>query len=335
MTENLSAIAVGGNGIESLEIRASAIPEPGPGEALVRLTAATLNYRDFAFISGRLPGMTKQPDYVPLSCGVGSVVAVCAGVERVAIGDRVQPLFALGWLHGLQPTMDMLGGFADGTARQYALFPAESLVHIPDSMGDLEAATLPCAGLTAWNALNLHRKVQPGEWVLCPGTGGVSLAAMQFAKAMGAHVIVTSSSDAKLARAKSMGADVTINYTTHPDWAAEARRALDGKGVDVVVDVVGADHFETNLGLLNEGGLIATIGFLGSEFSWGKEAAGDPRTGRISVGNRDEHEAMVAFCAQHSIRPVVDVVYDLTRIKDAFSHLASGKFFGKVGVNLI
>ncbi len=331
----LSAFAVGGGGIDAIELREQPIPEPGPGEALIRLTAATLNYRDFAFASGRLPGMTKTPDYVPLSCGAGDVVAIGDDVTRVQIGDRVQPLFALGWLDGDQPTMAMLGGFADGVARQYAVFPAESLVHLPDTLGDLEAATLPCAGLTAWNALHQHRPLNSGEWVLCPGTGGVSIAALQFAKAAGAKVAITSSSDAKLVRARALGADVTVNYREHPDWASAVRKGLGGRGIDIVVDVVGADQFETNLALLEAGGLIATIGFLGSEFSWGKEAAGDPRTGRISVGNRQQHEAMLAFIAQHGVRPVVDAVYDLSRLQDAYRHLESGKFFGKVGINLL
>lgn len=329
----LSAFARGGAGIDSIKLRELPVPQPGPGEALVRLTAATLNFRDHAFITGRLPGMTKEPEYVPLSCAAGMVEAVGDGVSRIKLGDRVQPLFALGWLDGPQPTMAMLGGLADGVARQYACFPAESLVHLPDMLGDLEAATLTCAGLTAWSALTQHRLLQPGEWVLCPGTGGVSVAALQFAKAMGAKVAITSSSNAKLARAKALGADVCVNYRTQPDWASEVRAQIGG-GVDVVVDVVGADHFETNLGLLNEGGLIATIGFLGSEFSWGKEAAGDPRLGRISVGNRVQHEAMLAFVEAHGVRPVVDVVYPLDRLGDAYHLLESGRFFGKIGINL-
>jgi NADPH:quinone reductase-like Zn-dependent oxidoreductase len=335
MTTMLSAVAVGGNGINGIEVNEVAIPDPGPGEALVRLKAATLNFRDLLFVTGRLPNMTKQPDYVPLSDGAGEVVAVGEGVVRVKPGDRVQPIFALGWLEGRQPTMNMLGGFADGTARQYACFPADSLCAIPDALGDLEAATLTCAGLTAWNALFQPRPLRPGEWVLCQGTGGVSLAALQFAKAAGGRVAITSSSDAKLARARALGADVTVNYRTEPEWAEAVRRELPGSGIDILVDVVGASQVETAAALLNPGGLIAAIGMLASEFSWGfVEVKGHP-VARISVGNRIEHEAMLAFCATHAIRPVVDMVYDLPRIKDAYRHLESGRFFGKVGLNLL
>jgi NADPH:quinone reductase-like Zn-dependent oxidoreductase len=335
MTTMLSAVTVGGSGIEALEVRSVPVPNPAAGEALVRLKAATLNYRDLAFVTGRLPNMTKQPDYVPLSCATGEVVAVGEGVDRVKPGDRVSPLFALGWLEGRQPTMAMLGGFADGVARQFASFPAESLCAVPDALGDLDAATLPCAGLTAWNALFQPRPLQPGEWILCQGTGGVSLAALQFAKAAGGNVAMTSSSDAKLARARALGADVTVNYRTEPDWTTAIRRQLGGKGVDIIVDVVGASEVETNAALLNDGGVIAAIGMLGSEFSWGFVEVGGHPVARISVGNRVEHEAMLAFCARRAIRPVVDVVYDLARLQDAYRHLESAEFFGKIGVNLL
>lgn len=328
------AIAKGGAGIESLRLVKAEIPVPSADEALVRPNAATLNYRDWLFITGALTGLTKEPDYVPLSCGAGEVIAVGEGVTRVKVGDRVNPIFSQVWLTGRMPSMAMLGGMADGTARQYAVFNAEGLVLLPDMLGDMEAATLPCAGLTAWNALFQHRPIQPGEWVYCPGTGGVSLAAMQFAKAAGAHVVMTSSSDAKLARARALGADVTVNYRTAADLGGAIRAALDGKGVDIVVDVVGRDQLEINLSLLNPGGLVATIGMLAAHFSWGDGQFDDPRIGRISVGNRAEHEAMLAFIESHNIRPVVDKVYDLSRIQDAYRCLESGAFFGKVGVTL-
>ncbi len=329
------AKAAGGAGMDCLTLTDMDIPVPTAGQALVRLTAATLNYRDLAFIRGDIVGVTKEPDYVPLSCGAGEVVAVADGVTRVKIGDRVSPLFSQGWMSGRRPAMDMLGGTMDGTARPYGAFDAESLCLIPDELGDMEAATLPCAGLTAWNALYQERPLQPGEWVLCPGTGGVSIAALQFAKAAGAHVVMTSSSDAKLARARAMGADITINYRNDPDWPGAIRTALGGKGVDIVVDVVGASALETNASLLNPGGALAAIGMLGSDFSWHGADTGGHRVVRITVGNREEHEAMLAFCAKHAIRPVVDTVYDLTRIADAYRHLESGKFFGKIGLNLL
>lgn len=334
MTKMMSAFAIGGKGIDAVELREVEVPTPGPGEALVRMKAATLNYRDLLFAKGGLAGMTKEPDYVPLSCGAGEVTAIGEGVTRVKVGDRVSPTFSQGWVSGRVPSMSMLGGTSDGVARQYGVFIEDGLVRIPDELGDMDAATLPCAGLTAWNALYQERPLQPGEWVLCPGTGGVSLAALQFAKAAGAHVVVTSSSDAKLTRAKAMGADVTINYRTENNWPAAVRANLAGKGVDIVVDVVGASELETSASLLNPGGIISAIGMLGSEFSWHGAETGTYRVARITVGNRGEHEAMLAFAARHAIRPVVDVIYDLARIQDAMRSLESGVFFGKVGLNL-
>ena len=335
MAGMLSAVAVGGAGIDGIEVGEVPLPQPAPGEALVRLKAATLNFRDLLFVTGRLPNMTRQPDYVPLSDGVGEVVAVGEGVTRVKPGERVQPIFALGWLEGPQPTMAMLGGFADGTARQFACFPAESLVHVPDSMGDLEAATLTCAGLTAWNALFQPRPLRAGEWVLCQGTGGVSIAALQFAKAAGGKVAITSSSDAKLARARALGADVTVNYRTEADWAAAVQRKLGGERIAILVDVVGASEVESAAALLGDDGVIAAIGMLGDRFSWDREHVGGHPVARISVGNRTEHEAMLGFCAAHAIRPVVDAVYDLARLPDAYRVLETGRFFGKIGINLL
>lgn len=335
MAKMLSAFAKGSAGIESAEVREVDIPEPGEGEALIRLKAATLNYRDLAFITGILPAsMVKQPEYVPFSCGLGEVVALGSGVTEVAEGDRVTPLFSIGWLEGRDASMEMLGGPADGVARQYAVFPAHSLVTIPDMMGDMEAATLPCAGLTAWSAVTQYYRVGPGDWVLTHGTGGVSLAAMQFAKALGANVAITSSSDAKLNRARSMGADVTVNYRTSPDWEAEVRDAIGGDNVAVVVDVVGKEQFKQNAALLRDDGLIAAIGMLGDGFSWDIDV-GNVKLCPISVGNREEHREMVAFMEEHTIRPAVDVVYNLHRIQDAYRHLQSGEFFGKVAVNLL
>jgi len=328
------AKAYSGKGINAVTLIDEPIPEPGPGEALVRLHAATLNFRDLIVVKGLIPGLGKEPDVVPFSCAAGKVVSVGSGVSRVKAGDRVVPIFALSWLSGPQPTPDMLGGSVDGVARQYAVFPAESLTHTPDELGDLEAATLACAGLTAWSALTQYRQLKPGDWILAHGTGGVSIAALQFAKTMGAKVAITSSSDAKLARAKSLGADATVNYRTTPDWAKAIREAVGGNTITNVIDTVGAVQFDDNASLLMGDGQISAIGMLGSDFSWTKQDS-SVNLVPISVGNRDQHEAMTAFIVEHRIKPVVDVVYDLGRIHDAYRHLESGEFFGKVGVNLL
>lgn len=328
------AVLQSGKGIETIMVREVPVPRPGAGEALVRLHAATLNFRDKIMAQNLIPGIAKEPELVPLSCAAGVVEAVGDGVTRVKPGDRVSPLFAIGWLSGPQSTPTMLGGSIDGVARQYAVFPAESLVHNPDELGDLDAATLACAALTAWSALTAFRPTQAGEWVLAHGTGGVSIAALQLAKAMGAQVIITSSSDAKLNRARALGADVMINYRKTPDWAAAIRRELGGARVANVIDTVGEVQFDDNASLLAGDGQLSAIGMLGSDFSWTRR---DPKVklAPIGVGNRDQHEAMTAFIVEHGIRPVVDVIYDLDRIQDAYRHLESGAFFGKIGINLL
>lgn len=330
------AVLQSGKGIETLRIEETAIPQPGPGEALVRLHAATLNFRDVIMAKGLIPGIAKEPELIPMSCAAGEVVAVGQGVARVKAGDRVTPIFDLDWLSGPHTGMGgrMLGGNTDGVARQYAVFPAESLAPLPDELGDLEGATLACAALTSWSALTQYRPTGAGDWVLAHGTGGVSIAALQFAKAMGAQVIVTSSSDRKLARAKSLGADVVVNYRSTPNWADAIRSAIGGAKVTNVIDTVGVVQFDDNASLLAEGGQLSAIGMLGSDFSWSRQDAG-VAIAPIAVGSREQHEAMVAFIVEHRIKPVVDVVYDLNRIQDAYRCLESGQFFGKVAVNLL
>lgn len=323
-----------GKGIEALQIVDAPLPEPGAGEALVRIKAATLNYRDLIIAKGLFPGLAKEPDVIPVSCSAGEVVSVGDGVSRVKAGDRVVPIFSPNWLSGPQSDGAMLGGPIDGVATQYAVFNAESLTHLPDQLGDLEAATLPCAALTSWTALTAFRPTRAGEWILAHGTGGVSIAALQLAKAMGVKVAITSSSDAKLARARSYGADLTVNYKTSPDWAEEVRKGVGGNNIANVIDTVGGTQFEQNASLMVEGGQNSAIGMLGSEFSWTKQAEGISNQ-PIGVGNREQHEAMTDFIVEHDIKPVVDVVYDLSRIQDAYRHLESGQFFGKVAVSLL
>lgn len=323
-----------GQGIDSITLSNAPIPQPGAGEALVRLTAATLNFRDLIMAKGLIPGIAKEPELIPLSCAAGEVIAVGSDVTRVRVGDRVAPTFTLGWIDGPQRSMEMLGGSVDGVARQYAVFPDHSLCRVPDALGDMDAATLACAALTAWSALTAFRPTGVDDWVLAHGTGGVSTAALQLAKAMGARVIVTSSSDAKLTRAHSLGADVTVNYSTTPGWAAAIRTAIGGNRVANVIDTIGAVQFDDNAGLLRDDGQLSAIGMLGSDFSWNRQDSG-VAVAPIAVGSRDQHDAMTAFIVEHRIRPVVDVVYDLDRIQDAYRHLESGRFFGKIGINLL
>lgn len=329
-----TAILESGKGIDTLRVTDAPTPEPGPGEARVRLHAATLNFRDVIMAKNLIPGIAKEPEVVPMSCAAGVVEAVGEGVTRVKPGDRVAPLMSQGWISGPMAPHTQLGGPIDGVARQQACFDAEGLCLVPDMMGDLEAATLACAALTSWSALTVFRPTEPGEWILAHGTGGVSIAALQLAKAMGVNVAITSSSDAKLARARSLGADLTINYRSTPDWASEIRRQLGERPLANVIDTVGVVQFDDNASLLKDGGQLSGIGMLGSDFSWTRQEPG-VRLQPIAVGNRDQHEAMTAFMEAHAIRPVVDVVYDLERIVDAYRCLESGRFFGKVAVNLL
>ena len=326
-----AASATAGAGIDSVRIIRAEVPQPGPGEVLVRLEAATLNFRDLLVLRGLVPG-AKTPEYIPLSDGAGTVAAVGEGVARVKPGDRVSPLFAQGWLNGPKPTPAMLGGPVDGVAREFGVFDAESLCLIPSQIDTLSASAMPCAGLTAWNALFGARPLQAGEWVLLQGTGGVSLAALQWAKASGAKVVITSSSDDKLDRAVEMGADIAINYRKTPDWAKAAREALNGGLVDIVVDVVGEAQIEQSAAVVAPDGIIAAVGRLSGNASWGKEVG--KTLVPIVVGNREQHEAMLAFAAEHSIQPVIGQVYGLKDLKDALAHMDSGDFFGKLALRL-
>jgi NADPH:quinone reductase-like Zn-dependent oxidoreductase len=334
MSRMRKIVATGGAGIEGLRLEDCAIPVPGPGEVLVRLRAASLNYRDLIGVKGLLPGLTKTPDYVPLSCGCGVVEAIGAGVQRVRPGVRVMPLFDPAWLSGGVENMSRLhlGGMLDGVARDYALFGQESLVRVPDTLSDLEAATLPCAGITAWSALFGARHTQPGDIVVLQGTGGVSIAALQFAKAAGAEVIITSASDAKLARARMLGADHLINYRMTPGWGQAVRDLTGGRGADVVVDVVGGTALAQTAASLHHTGIIAAVGMLEGEFSWGREA-GKPVV-PVTVGNREQVEAMLRGIVAASIRPVVDRVYPINALAEALTTLQAGAFFGKIGITL-
>ncbi len=327
------ALAHGGAGIDAITIETSAIPEAGAGEVLVRIHVATLNFRDLIGVKGLIPGMAGD-NYVPLSCSAGEVVAIGAGVTRVKVGDRVAPVFDQGWVSGEQTSRkpNSLGARIDGVARDYAVFSEVGLSRLPDEVSDLEAATLPCAGLTAWNALFLARTTQPGDVVVVQGTGGVSIAALQFAKAAGAIVIVTSSSDSKLARAKSLGADHVINYRATPDWPAAVRALTHGVGAHVVIDVIGGSQLEQSASAVRSGGIIAAIGMLGGSFSWGKQAS--VPIVPVAVGNRDQFEAMVRAIAANGIRPVVDRIYPLERLREALRYMESGSYFGKIAITM-
>jgi NADPH:quinone reductase-like Zn-dependent oxidoreductase len=318
-------------------VRLSTRPEPVPGRGQVRLRmlASALNYRDL-MIPAR--GYGSKQDTLPLILlgdGVGIVESIGEAVTRVAIGDRVCPLFAQGWIGG-EPDDDKLwhtlGCERDGTMAEFMVLPEDTVAHVPVHLDDTEAATLPCAGVTAWRALVSEGGVKAGDKVLVQGTGGVSMFALQFAKALGAFVIVTSSSDEKLAHALSMGADAGINYRTTPQWGKHARE-LAGGGVDHVVEVGGQQTLPQSLRAIRAGGSISMIGVLSGgsmETRLGPIVTRHIRLQGITLGSRDDFRAMTRAISHHKLRPVIDRVFEFDALREAFDHLAQGTHFGKI-----
>ena len=331
----MRVMQVNGTDFDSLRLVEQPVPEPKAGEVLVRMTAATLNYRDLLMVKGGASyGRTQA--YVPLSCGCGVVADIGPGVTRFRVGDRVAPTFFPDWISGSRTDQGVarsLGGPIDGVAREYACFTQEGMVKVPDAIGDLEAATLPCAALTAWNALFVACATKPGDFVLLQGTGGVSIAGLQLAKAAGATVIITSSSDAKLERARALGADYTLNYRDSPDWGARAMAITGRRGVDVVLEVGGEKTLAQSEAALMPGGSIAAIGLLGGSRIRAVQGA-STRLHAIRVGSRDQFDDMNRAIAANGIRPVVDKVFPLEALGAAMQALQSGAIFGKVAIQV-
>jgi NADPH:quinone reductase-like Zn-dependent oxidoreductase len=325
----------GAFGLDHLRVEDRPAPTPGPGEVLLRMRAASLNYRDLRMVEGSYNPRQKLPLVVG-SDGVGEVIARGPGVSRVALGTRVCPIFARDWIAG-EPDRERLrstlGGPHDGTLAELVVMPAESVVAVPEHLSDEEAACLPCAGVTAYNALITQGGVTAGDVVLTQGTGGVSIFALQIAKLVGARVIVTSSSDEKLARARDLGADETINYRTTPEWSGLARAATAGRGVDHVIEVGGARTLAESLRAVRPGGTISVIGVLSgtsSELSLLPVLMQNIRLQGVFVGHREHFEALARAVGQGGLRPVVDRVFPLPEARAAFDYLASGAHFGKV-----
>ena len=322
-------------GIENLALMERETPRPGAGEVLVRMTAASLNYRDYLVAKGLYNPRLKRP-MVPLSDGAGGVEETGAGVTRFQKGDRVTACFMQKWIEGAvtrEKGASALGGGIDGVLREYAVFSQEGLVAIPRSLSDEEAAALPCAGVTAWHALFEHTPMAPGETVLIQGTGGVSVFALQFAHAAGLRTIVTSSSDEKLERARKLGANETINYKRNPDWEQEARKLTGGQGVDHVIEVGGSDTLPRSLSAVRMQGAISVIGVLsGAEpnVSPREILMNSVRVQGIYVGSRAMFERMNRAIEFHAIKPVIDRVFAWTEIKEALYYMESQQHFGKI-----
>lgn len=320
--------------VEGLQLVERPVPKPRRGELLIRIRAASLNYRDIAILlEAYLP--TLPLPYVPVSDACGEVVEVGEGVTRFKVGDRVNPIYTQGW-HDGYPTLELrtkrtLGAPLTGVLQDYITVPAEDAVHTPAHLTDGEAATLPIAALTAWSTLQ-EGGIRPGSTVLVQGTGGVALFALQFAKLAGARVIATSSSDEKLARAKQLGADTCINYRTTPAWEVPVKEATGGRGVDIVVETAGGT-LQQSLAALTFGGFIGVVGFVGgykAEIPLRAVIGPMVRIQGIAVGSRARFEAMNRAIEQHGLRPVIDSTYPLERTADAFRHMRAGKHFGKV-----
>ncbi len=321
-------------GLESFAVAERPEPTPGPGQVLLKMKAFSLNYRDLMVAKGMYNPKLKFP-FVPLSDGVGEVVGVGAGVTRVKPGTRVAGLFVQKWLAGdLTESIfkSALGGGVEGLLAEYAVLDADGVTPVPEHLTDEEAATLPCAALTAWNALVTQGHIKAGDSVLIQGTGGVSLFALQFARMHGARVIATSSSDAKLDRVRALGAADGINYKTTPDWE-EKVRALTTQGVDHVVEVGGAGTLAKSLRAVRLGGTISLIGVLAgvtSQVNPMPILMKHVRVQGIFVGSREMFEAMSRAVALHQLRPVVDKVFPMNQLREALQHLESGAHFGKV-----
>jgi NADPH:quinone reductase-like Zn-dependent oxidoreductase len=327
-----------GFGLDSLRPTERPDPQPGRHEVLLRIRATALNYRDLLVVKGLYNPKLPLPR-IPVSDAVGEVVAAGPEVTRVRVGQRVAGLFMPKWLEG-EPSdakgRSALGGTEDGLLAEQAVLHEDAVVTVPEHLTDEEAATLPCAGVTAWNALVTSGGVQPGDSVLVQGTGGVSIFALQFARLAGARVIATSGHDDKLRRVLGMGASDGINYKTTPKWGDKVRELTGGRGVDHVVEVGGAGTLPQSLRAVRTGGHLALIGVLSG---YGQC---DPvpilmkavRVQGIYVGSRAMFEAMNRAIALHQLRPVVDRVFPFAQAVEAFRYLESGAHFGKVVIRV-
>lgn len=325
-------VARGSTGIEGLTRGERERPSPGPGQVLVRMRAASLNFRDLAIVNGKYFRGPLTHDTIPLSDGAGEVAAVGDGVDQFAVGDRVVATFTQG------DPPEALGSPLDGALTEYAVFAAAGLLRLPPHLSFEEAATLPCAGVTVWNAL-MHgpKSLRPGETVLTLGTGGVSIFALQLAKVAGARVIITSSSDAKLERARSLGADECINYKAIPNWESKVLELTDGRGADHVIDTGGVGTLPRSYVAIGPAGTVSVIGVMTrpeGDLSPYPLMTKFAMVRGIFVGSREHFEGLMKAVAVNRLRPVVDTVFDFEAAPEAYRHLKSGQHFGKVVVKI-
>ncbi len=325
-------------GMDHLKLSTRPEPKAGPGQVVVQIGASSLNYRDLVVPNKGYGSHTGTLPLIPVSDGAGVVIEVGQGVRRVAVGDRVCPTFFQNWISGepdLERLTRSLGGPIDGTMADYMCLSEEGVSKVPAHLSDVEAATLPCAALTAWSALVTCSNTRPGDRVLVQGCGGVALFAVAFAKLLGAHVTLISSSDERLERVRQLGVDATINYRTTPEWARATRDITAGRGYDLIMELGGEKTLPQSLRCIRPGGTVAMIGILsGSAMatSLGLIITRQVRLQGVTVGHRDGFEAMLRAIEQHRLKPVVDRVFAFEELKEAMAYLQSGAQFGKVCV---
>jgi len=323
------------SGLDSLTLVSRPDPAPGPGQVLIEVKAWSLNYRDLMVAKGAY-GAPPPLGRIPLSDGVGEVVGIGAGVTRAKVGDRVAGCFMQGWIGGdITPELwaTAMGGAIDGMLAQYAVLTEQGVVQVPAHMTDEEAATLPCAGVTAWNALVRKAHIRAGDTVLLLGTGGVSLLALQMAKLHGARTIITSSSEEKLETAKRLGADETINYRANPAWEKVVLEITGGRGADIVVEVGGAGTFDKSLAAVRMGGSVCMIGVLTGVSASVSTAAILRRSINvygIYVGSREMFDEMNCAFSLHRVRPYIGKRFAFDEARLAYDYLASAAHTGKV-----
>jgi NADPH:quinone reductase-like Zn-dependent oxidoreductase len=327
-------------GLENLNLADRPDPQPGHGQVLIRVRAVSLNFRDHLMVAGAYNPKQKLP-LIPCSDGAGEVLATGPGVTRVKPGDRVMGAFSQTWIAG-EPTRaklaGTLGGPLDGMLAEQVVLHEDGVTPVPAHLSYEEAATLPCAAVTAWHALVVQGGLKAGDTVLVQGTGGVSIFALQFARMFGARVIVTSSSDAKLEKAKALGADGLINYKTTPDWEKPARELTGGVGLDHIIEVGGAGTLSKALKCVRIGGIVHVIGVLSgnapADFSVIPILMQNVRLQGVLVGSRETFEQMNRAVAQNGLRPVLDRTFPFADARDAFAHMAAGAHFGKIVIAL-
>jgi alcohol dehydrogenase len=327
------------DGLDGLGQREEADPKPQRGEVLVRVRAVSLNFRDLAMPRGRYP-RPCLPGLIPISDAAGEVVELGEGVQSFRVGDRVMGAFHPRWFGGDMPSTiqkDSYGAESDGWLCELKAVSQEAIVRLPDSLSFEEGATLPCAGLTAWSALSGPTPIRAGHSVLVLGSGGVSIFALQLARALGATVIATTSSDAKGEQLKAMGTAHVVNYAKDPDWGNRVRALTGGRGVDRVVEVGGPGTIAQSLRAVALGGEIASIGFLstdnpGIDFFQLKSSGASFRN--ITVGDRSGLIELTRVVASAGLKPVIDRVFDFDEARAAFDHLEGGTHMGKIVIRV-